>query len=86
MVLPAYWWLLALVVVVQGAFLLAMIILRPRGKGVQPLARPALAVLAVSGLAGLAYGVVQRDPLFFIGQACLLALYYCMQRERNDLG
>lgn len=86
MALPDHWWLLALVVVVQGLFFVRIAILRTRGKGVQPLARPALAALAVSGLAGLAYGVVQRDPLFFIGQACLLALYYCMQRERNDLG
>jgi lipid-A-disaccharide synthase-like uncharacterized protein len=86
MSLPDHWWLLALVVAVQGLFFARIIVLRMRGKGVQPLARPALAALAVSGLAGLAYGVVQRDPLFFLGQACLLVLYYRMQRERNDLG
>jgi lipid-A-disaccharide synthase-like uncharacterized protein len=86
MILPAYWWLLALVVVIQGLFFVRIIVLRTRGKGVQPLARPALAAMAVSGLAGLAYGFVQRDPLFFLGQACLLILYYRMQRERNDLG
>jgi lipid-A-disaccharide synthase-like uncharacterized protein len=86
MTLPAYWWLLALVLVVQGLYFVRIIVLRTRGKGVQPLARPLQAALAVSGLAGLVYGVVQRDPLFFLGQACLLALYYRMQRERNDLG
>ncbi|MGE4421100.1 MAG: lipid A biosynthesis domain-containing protein [Pseudodesulfovibrio sp.] len=86
MTLPDHWWLLALVVVVQGLFFARIVILRMRGKGVQPLARSAQAALAVSGLAGLAYGFVQRDPLFFLGQACLLALYYRMQRERNDLG
>lgn len=86
MTLPDHWWLLALVVVVQGLFFARIAILRMRGKGVQPPARPALAALGVSGLAGLAYGFAQRDPLFVIGQACLLALYYCMQRERNDLG
>ena len=86
MTLPAYWWLLALVVVGQGLFFVRIIVLRMRGKGVQPLARPAQAVLAISGLAGLAYGLAQRDPLFFLGQACLLILYYRMQRERNDLG
>lgn len=84
MSLPAYWWLLALVVVAQGAFFARICILRMRGKGVQPLARPVQAVLAASGLAGLAYGAVQADPLFFLGQACLLVLYYRMQREKND--
>jgi hypothetical protein len=83
---PDHWWLLALAVVVQGSFFARIAILRMRGKGVQPLARPAQAALAVSGLAGLAYGFVQRDPLFFVGQVCLLILYYRMQRERNDLG
>jgi len=86
MTLPAHWWLLALVVVIQGLFFVRIIVLRMRGKGVQPLARPPQAALAASGLAGLAYGFVQRDPLFFLGQACLLILYYHMQRERNDLG
>ena len=85
MSLPAYWWLLALVIAVQGAFFARLGILRMRGKGVQPLARPVQAGLAVSGLAGLTYGVVQADPLFFLGQACLLVLYYRMQRETNDL-
>ncbi|WP_207259779.1 lipid A biosynthesis domain-containing protein [Desulfovibrio sp. Huiquan2017] len=85
MSLPDHWWLLAFVVVAQGLFFVRIAVLRMRGKGVQPLARPALAVLALSGLAGLGYGFVQRDPLFVIGQACLLALYHCMQRERNDL-
>ena len=86
MTLPDHWWLLALVVVVQGLYFARIMILRTRGKGVQPLARPALAALALSGLAGLAYGFLQRDPLFCLGQACLLILYYRMQRERNDLG
>jgi hypothetical protein len=86
MTLPDHWWLLALVVVVQGVFFARIAVLRMRGKGVQPLARPAQAALAASGLAGLAYGAAQRDPLFFLGQACLLVLYYYMQRERNDLG
>lgn len=86
MTLPDHWWLLALVVVVQGLFFARIAVLRMRGKGVQPLARPALAALALSGLAGLAYGFAQRDPLFVVGQACLLALYHRMQRERNDLG
>ncbi|WP_319584516.1 lipid A biosynthesis domain-containing protein [uncultured Pseudodesulfovibrio sp.] len=86
MTLPDHWWLLALVVVFQGLYFVRIIVLRTLGKGVQPLARSAQAVLAVSGLAGLIYGFVQRDPLFFLGQGCLLVLYYRMQRERNDLG
>ncbi|AMK11422.1 MAG: lipid A biosynthesis domain-containing protein [Pseudodesulfovibrio sp.] len=84
MSLPAYWWLLALVIAGQGAFFVRLTILRTRGKGVQPLSRPAQAALAASGLAGLTYGAVQADPLFFLGQACLLVLYYRMLREKND--
>ena len=84
MTLPAYGWLLALVVVVQALFFLKLIVVRMRGKGVQPLARPVLALLCLSWAAGLFYGVVQRDPLFFIGQACLFILYYQIYRERND--
>lgn len=84
MILPAYWWLLALVVVIQGLFFVRIIVLRYRRKGVQPLARPWLIVLGVSGGAGLAYGVAQSDPLFFLGQACLLTLYYLIQTRSDD--
>jgi len=84
MLLPAYWWLLALVIIIQGAFFVRIFILRTRSKGVQPLARPVLAVLIASCIAGLAYGVVQRDPLFFLGQICLIILYYSIQRKNDD--
>lgn len=40
-------------------------------------------LLAVSGMAGLTYGTVQSDPLYVLGQACLLFLYYRMQREKQ---
>ncbi|WFS61291.1 lipid A biosynthesis domain-containing protein [Pseudodesulfovibrio thermohalotolerans] len=86
MSLPEYWWLLFLATVVQGLFFVRILVLRMRGKKVYSLSRPARAALAVSGLAGLAYGWFQRDPLFFLGQVCLLILYYRIQRERNDLG
>lgn len=76
MTLPAYWWLLALAIIIQGAFFIRIGVLRMRGKDVQPLARPAQGVLFASVAAGLAYGVVQRDPLFFVGQLCLLFIYY----------
>ena len=82
--LPAYWWLLALVLLVQGAFFVRIGILRMRRKGVQPLARPAAGVLLVSVLAGLAYGIVQRDPLFCLGQVCLLIIYYLLQWQGDD--
>lgn len=82
--LPAYWWLLALAVGGQGFFLIRFCILRGLGKGVQPLARPASVLLAASGLTGLAYGLVQRDPLFVAGQACLLILYYLIQTRSHD--
>ncbi|MCJ2164232.1 lipid A biosynthesis domain-containing protein [Pseudodesulfovibrio sp. S3] len=84
MALPAYWWLLAMVLAVQGFFFLRIAILRMRGKGVQPLTRPGLVALCVSGAAGLLYGAVQHDPVFVVGQACLLILYYYMHKERND--
>ncbi|BDQ33087.1 hypothetical protein JCM14722_06290 [Pseudodesulfovibrio portus] len=82
--LPAYWWLLVLVVGGQGFFLIRFCVLRGLGKGVQPLSRPASGLLALSGLAGLAYGVVQRDPLFVVGQACLLILYYLVQTRSDE--
>jgi hypothetical protein len=82
--LPAYWWLLALAVGGQGFFLIRFCVLRGLGKGVQPLSRPAAVLLTISGLAGLAYGVVQRDPLFVVGQACLLILYYLVQTRNDD--
>ena len=84
MQLPAYWWLLALAAVVQGGFFLRLGVLRLRSKAVQPLSRPGMILLGASGAAGLAYGVVQSDPVFFLGQACLLAIYYQMKRGNND--
>lgn len=84
MQLPAYWWLLALVIIVQGAFFVRFYIVRMRRKEVQPLARPAVLLQYGSGAAGLAYGVAQSDPLFFLGQLCLLIVYYRMQRSDND--
>lgn len=84
MQLPAYWWLLALTVLVQGGFFLRLGVLRLRGKTVQPLSRPGAILLGASGAAGLAYGVVQSDPLFFLGQACLLVVYFQMQRGNHD--
>lgn len=84
MTLPAYWWLLALSIVFQGAFFVRIPILRMCGKGVQPLSRPAKAVVFVSATAGLIYGVVQRDPLFFVGQLCLIFIYFKMFRSDDD--
>lgn len=76
MQLPAYWWLLALVILVQGAFFVRFCIVRMRRKGVQPLARPMAIALYGSCAAGFAYAIAQSDPLFFLGQACLLVMYY----------
>jgi len=47
------------------------------------LARPALATMVGGVVAGVTYGVLQRDPLFVLGQLCLLA-FYCMIQARND--
>ncbi len=84
MQLPAYWWLLALAVLVQGAFFVRHGVLRLRQNAVQPLSRPGLILLGVSGVAGLAYGAVQSDPLFFLGQMCLFVIYHRLQRVNHD--
>jgi lipid-A-disaccharide synthase-like uncharacterized protein len=84
MALPAYWWLLALLVIIQGAFFVRMGILRMRRKELHSLSRLAAIMLFGSGGAGLVYGVVQRDPLFFLGQVCLLFLYHVMQKRNDD--
>lgn len=82
--LPAYWWLLAMAVLGQGGFFVRRAVRRLRRSRGGPPGRSETAVLAASGLAGLAYGVVQSDPVFVIGQACLLIIYHRMRRERND--
>lgn len=84
MQLPAYWWLLALTVVLQGAWFLRYFSRRLRGKELQPLSWRIMALLAVSVASGLAYGVVQSDPLFVLGQLCLLPLYYRMRTSRHE--
>jgi len=81
---PAYWWLLALLSCIQGAFFVRFTIVRLRRKEVQPLSPSAVAVLYMSGMLGLVYAVVQRDPVFFLGQGCLLVVYYRTQRLEQD--
>lgn len=81
---PAYWWLLALTVLIQGAFFVRFFAGRLRRKGVQPVTRLGACMLAVSCAAGLAYGAVQRDPLFVLGQVCLLPVYYGILRPDHD--
>lgn len=74
--LPAYWWLLAIAVVGQGGMLAWICLGRLLGKAVQPLSRGVRATLYVAGVGGFAYGVVQSDPVFCLGQACLLIIYF----------
>jgi len=86
MTLPAYWWLLALPVVIQGAFFARFAIVRLGGKALQPLSgRTALALYA-SVVAGMVYGAVQRDPLFAVGQGCLLVVFYRMRNPGDRDG
>ena len=75
---------MALSIVFQGAFFVRFCIVRMRRKEVQPVARLVAMALFVSGAAGLAYGVAQRDPLFFLGQICLLIIYYRMLKLEHD--
>ncbi|WP_285905456.1 lipid A biosynthesis domain-containing protein [Pseudodesulfovibrio pelocollis] len=79
MALPAYWWLLALPVVIQGAFFARFVVVRLGGKALQPLSGRAALALYASVAAGTVYGVVQRDPLFIIGQGCLLVVFFRMR-------
>jgi lipid-A-disaccharide synthase-like uncharacterized protein len=82
--LPAYWWLLALPVVVQGAFFVRLAVVRLLGRGVCSLSRRGIILLLASGAAGLAYGIVQRDPLFVVGQGCLMLVYYRLRKSRAE--
>lgn len=70
MALPEYWWLLALACLGQGLYFL-----RPDAFRRSPRRAPswALAGACGGGLAGLAYGLVQSDPLLLAGQAVVLA-------------
>ena len=81
---PAYWWLLALLICLQGAFFVRITIVRLQRKEVQPLSPSAAVVLYLSAILGLVYAVVQRDPVFFLGQGCLLGVYYRTQRLEQD--
>ncbi|CCH48060.1 conserved protein of unknown function [Pseudodesulfovibrio piezophilus C1TLV30] len=84
MQLPAYWWLLALATVLQGAFFVRLCLVRMKRKTVHSFSRATMFVLFVSCGSGLVYAVVQSDPLFFLGQACLLYLYSRMQQQKYD--
>lgn len=84
MELPAYWWLLGIAAFIQLGFFVYIASVRIRGKGVHPLRKFGIGALSFSVLAGLAYGIVQCDPLFFLGQACLIVIYYRMQKFGND--
>ncbi|MGL1863883.1 MAG: lipid-A-disaccharide synthase N-terminal domain-containing protein [Pseudodesulfovibrio sp.] len=84
MQLPAYWWLLALSIIFQGAFFVRFCVVRMRRKEVQPVARLVALMLYASSAAGLTYGIAQRDPLFFLGQLCLIMVYYRMQKTGHD--
>ncbi len=82
--LPAYWWLLALPVIVQGAFFVRLAVVRLLGKGVCFLSRRGVILLYASGSAGLAYGIVQRDPLFVVGQGCLMLVYSRLRKSQTE--
>lgn len=79
MALPEYWWLLALACAGQGLFFL-----RPGALRATPARHPAwaLAGLYGGGCAGLAYGLVQSDPLLLVGQAVVLAAVALGRRPR----
>lgn len=75
MVFPRFWWLLLLATLGQGLFLAVRGVLLLRGKRVQENPFPLFGFLAVGAGAGLAYGAVQSDPVFLLGQACIIILF-----------
>lgn len=83
MALPEYWWLLALACLGQGLYFLRPAAFRRRAP------RPpswALAGACCGGLAGLAYGLVQSDPLLLAGQAVVLAGVGLLARNQRPEG
>jgi hypothetical protein len=80
--LPAYWWLLAVPVVIQGAFFVQAAVSRLRGRVFGPSGLVSWTLYA-SCLAGLGYGVVQRDPVFGLGQVFLAIVFLQMRRAAH---
>ncbi len=71
--LPQYWWLLALLLLPQAIFGLALLSsLRKK----RPLPSWAILLLGMASLLGIMYGLVQHDAVFVLGQACVLAMLY----------
>ena len=74
MVLPRLWWLLTLAGLGQGAFFVRWALVRYAGREADPTAGWPCIALLVGAAAGLAYGILQRDPVLITGEAVVLAL------------
>ncbi|MBN2141096.1 MAG: hypothetical protein JW718_08835 [Desulfovibrionaceae bacterium] len=75
--------LLALACLGQGTYFARLARLRLAGTGREP-GPFALAVLFCGGACGLAFAVLRRDAVFFLGQACVLVLAAGWARRRGE--
>lgn len=83
--LPEYWWLLALALAPQAAFLAVLAISKgsgtrtdaPRG----PVPGWAVGLLCLGSLVGIVYGIVQHDAVFVLGQACVVIIAFVRNRH-----
>lgn len=81
MTLPAFWWLLLPASVGHGVFFVAAGALRLQKKRLQD-APWTLAVFGASAIAGLCYGIVQRDPVFIVAEMALISIVFSIWRTR----
>lgn len=76
-VLPEDWWLLALAVAPQLAFVAALAISRQKGTRIPGWA---VALLCLGAVIGMVYGVVRSDAVFILGQVCVLLVVLIRRR------
>lgn len=83
--LPDYWWLLVLALAPQLAFLAVLAISRGSGTRTNAARAPvpgwSVALLCIGVLVGIAYGVVQHDAVFVLGQACVAVIILVRNRQ-----
>lgn len=74
MCFPKFWWLLTLATLGQGMFFPLILLGRRPGNDAQSLLPWASVICGLGVVAGLAYGVLQSDPVFVAGQLLLLLI------------
>ncbi len=84
MAFPRFWWLLALATLGQGAAFAAWGIARRRGGDTPEIRRGWTVCFWTGACAGLAYGVLQRDPVFAAGQFFAVIIMITYFRNRAE--